>query len=72
MKGKIKELINKLFHGEVTITKRELWLIGLICLLAGVVYGLVRAPWTHGVTIGSHNGNYSGNTTDTQTQETEE
>ncbi len=72
MKGKIKELINKLFHGEVTITKRELWLIGLICLLAGVVYGLVRAPWTHGVTIGSHNGNNCGNTTDTKTQETEE
>ena len=62
MKGKIKELTSKLFHGEVTITKRELWLIGLVCLLSGGVYGLVKAPWTHGVTIGSHNGNYSGNT----------
>ena len=71
MKGKFSELVNKLFRGEVTITKRELWLIGFICLLAGVVCGLVNAPWTHGVTIGSHNGNYSGNTTDT-TQETEE
>lgn len=61
MKNKISETWRKLFHGEVTIGKRELWLIGAVCLLAGIVYGLKKAPWTHGVTIGSNNGNNSGN-----------
>ena len=61
MKGKMKALMDKLFHGEVTVKKRELWLIALICLFAGIVYGLKKAPWTHGVTIGSNNGNNSGN-----------
>lgn len=65
MKGKMKALMDKLFHGEVTVKKRELWLIALICLFAGIVYGIKKAPWTHGVTIGSNNGNNSGNCTGT-------
>lgn len=64
MKNKISETWRKLFQGEVTIGKRELWLVGAVCLLAGIVYGLKKAPWTHGVTIGSNNGNNSGNYTD--------
>lgn len=63
MKSKISETCRKLFRGEVTINKRDLWLVGAVCLLAGVVYGLKKAPWTHGVTIGSNNGNNSGNCT---------
>lgn len=55
--AKVKELAQKLFCGETTVNKRDLWFIGGICLFAGVVYGLVMSPWTHGVTIGCNNGN---------------
>lgn len=58
---KLKELSQKLFLGETTVNKRDLWFIGAICLLLGVVCGLKKAPWTHGVMIGSNNGNNSGN-----------
>ena len=34
----------------------DLWLIGAVCLLVGIIYGLKKAPWTHGVMIGSNNG----------------
>ena len=55
MAEKLKNVTNKLFSGDLTISKGNLWLIGGICLLAGVVYGLLLAPITHGVTIGSNN-----------------
>ena len=55
------EKIKTLFDGEVTLKKRELWLIGACCLLAGIVYGLIKAPYTHGVKIGCDNGNHNGN-----------
>jgi len=57
MKEKLTATANKLFHGELTLKKTDLWLIGAVCLLAGIVYGLIKAPWTHGVTIASNNGN---------------
>lgn len=60
----LKETAVKLFDGQVTVQKRDLWLAGTVCLLLGIVIGLVKAPWTHGVTIGSNNGNYSGNNKD--------
>ncbi|MBO5166342.1 MAG: hypothetical protein IJX66_04460 [Lachnospiraceae bacterium] len=54
---KVKEVAKNLFCGETIVNKRDLWFIGAICFLGGIVYGLVTAPWTHGVTIGSNNGN---------------
>ena len=54
---KVKEVAKKLFCGETIVNKRDLWFIGGLCFLGGIVYGLVAAPWTHGVTIGSYNGN---------------
>ncbi len=51
------EKMKELFDGECTLTKREVWLIGVCCLLFGVVYGLLKAPLTHGVKIGCGNGN---------------
>ena len=54
---KMKELSTKLFCGETIVNKRDLWFVGGLCLLAGIVYGLLMAPWTHGVTIGCGNGN---------------
>lgn len=53
----------KLFQGEITISKRECWMIGAILLLTGIAAGLINAPLTHGVNIGlfSNNGNSSAN-----------
>lgn len=61
MMERITELTKKLFKGELTMKKTDLWLIGGICLLAGILYGIKKAPWTHGVRIGCNNGNNSGN-----------
>lgn len=61
MKEKWTMLQEKWFEGDVTLPKVTLWLACTVCLLAGIVYGLRKAPWTHGVTIGSNNGNNSGN-----------
>lgn len=58
---KVKEYAQKLFQGETIVNKRDLWFVGGICLLAGIVYGLLLAPWTHGVTIGCNNGCNNGN-----------
>lgn len=63
MKQTTKENLSKLFVGEITLKKRELWLLGAACLLFGVVYGLKKAPLTKGVnvTVGSNNGHNSYN-----------
>lgn len=61
------EASEKLFKGEITVTKRDCWLAGAVLLLAGVALGFIHAPLTHGVRInlfsnnGNDNGNNSGN-----------
>ncbi len=55
---KLKRLVRQCFVGELTLPKVIFWLIGINCVLAGVVYGLCVAPLTHGVTIGCNNGNH--------------
>lgn len=59
MKEFLKEKKEQLFDGELTITKADLWIMGALLFVLGVLYGLMKAPWTHGVnmTIGSNNGN---------------
>ena len=52
-----REWMKECFEGEVTLTKANLWLIVLTCLLAGTLHGLKKAPATHGMMIGSNNGN---------------
>ncbi len=68
-----KEIIAACFEGDVTMSKVTLWLLAAACLSAGVVYGLKKAPWTHGVTIGCNNGNQGncvyGNTGDGEDEE---
>lgn len=61
--SEVKTSSEKLFQGEITISKRECWLIGLVLVLSGITIGLLKAPLTHGVTltIGSNNGNNNGN-----------
>lgn len=57
----LAEKCRKLFKGEVTIKKRDLWLLGLDCMLLGIVIGFIKAPLTHGITISC--GNNTGNVT---------
>lgn len=61
-----KKAMKKCFEGELTMPKVNFWMIGAICVLTGVVYGLLTAPLTHGVIIGSNSGNVSdsNNTSD--------
>ena len=59
-----RERCKKLFVGEVTFKKRDLWLMIVDCVLLGIVIGLMNAPLTHGITIhcGNNNGNVYGET----------
>ncbi len=57
LRMKLKNLAKQCFEGELTIPKAVLWLAGITCVLAGIVYGLLVAPVTHGISIGSNNGN---------------
>ena len=61
--AEMKKSSEKLFQGEILISKKECWLIGTILVLSGITIGLLKAPLTHGVNIaiGSHNGNNNGN-----------
>lgn len=58
LREKGKKLLNTCFHGEVTVPKTTCWLVGAVCLLAGIVHGMRVAPLTHGFIIGSGNGNH--------------
>ena len=57
----LKEKTTDFVKGELTLTKLDFCLIGLICLFAGICIGLLTAPLTHGVSICSNNGNNNGN-----------
>ena len=59
-KRKLRELGDKCFEGEVTVPKTELWLVLTACFLASGLYGLKKAPMTHGVMIACNNGSYFG------------
>ena len=59
-KEDVQKLTKRCFEGEVTVSKVNLWLAMTACLLFGIVYGLRKAPMTHGVMIGSYNGNAFG------------
>lgn len=58
-----KKASEKLFIGEITVGKKECWLVGIILLLTGIAIGLINAPLTHGVNVSlfSHNGCDNGN-----------
>lgn len=59
-KTELKAKVRELMDGEVTFSKVDFCLIGLSCLMAGICIGLLTAPYTHGITIGSNNGNNFG------------
>ena len=57
-KKKCRELGSRWFEGELTVPKTELWMVLIACFLTGVLYGLKKAPMTHGVMIGSNNNSF--------------
>ncbi len=59
----LRESAKELWSGEVTITKRECWLIGAVLVLSGILLGILRAPAKNGFSwnLFSHNGNNRGN-----------
>ena len=64
--AEVKKSSEKFFEGEITISKKECWLIGAILVLVGIAFGFINAPLTHGIniSIGSNNqgnGSYNGN-----------
>lgn len=56
---KIREWMDRLPE-TVTVTWREGMLAMLVCLLAGIIVGMICSPRKN-VMIGSHNGNYGTN-----------
>lgn len=60
-KKKICETFKAMTEGDVTMSKKQLWLVLICVMMTGIVYGLLKAPMTHGVRIGCYNGNYNGN-----------
>lgn len=52
----LKERTCKALEGELTLSKVDFCLLGAVLLLAGICLGLLAAPLTHGISIGSHNG----------------
>ena len=67
-KKKICEVTTELTQGDVTMSKRELWLVVICCFMTGLVYGLMKAPKTHGVRIGCYNGNNNSGAYDPKTE----
>ena len=57
----LKQKAVELTKGELTVSKVDFILIGVILLLAGICIGLLTAPLTHGISVFSNNGNYNGN-----------
>ncbi|MDE6846271.1 MAG: hypothetical protein K2J99_10980 [Lachnospiraceae bacterium] len=57
----LKERTVDFMLGDLSLTKLDFLLIGAICLLAGICIGLLTAPFTHGISIASNNGNNNGN-----------
>ena len=57
----LKERATELFKGDLEISKLDFFLIGVICLLAGICVGLIAAPVSHGISLFSHNGYNNGN-----------
>jgi len=57
----LREAVADYMKEEVAFTKLDFYLLGAVLFLAGVCIGLLTAPFTHGISIGSHNGSNNGN-----------
>ena len=61
--SEFREKATGLMEEKVTFTKLDCYLIGLICLFAGIVIGMLISPITRGIRVSlfSNNGNDSAN-----------
>ena len=57
----LKEKATTLMEREVKMTGLNFFLLTAVLVLAGICIGLLTAPFTHGISIGSHNGCNNGN-----------
>lgn len=54
------ETFKETMEETTSMSKKELWLIAAVCVLGGIVFGMLCSP-RKSVVIGSNNGNNSGN-----------
>lgn len=57
----LKERAIDVMKKDVTFSGLNFILLTTVVLLAGICIGLLTAPFTHGVSICSNNGNFNGN-----------
>lgn len=69
MKQNLKMMVKRLTEGEVTLRKTEMLALLAVVSMAGIVWGMFLAPWSHGVNIGSYCGNHYGRPEDECTEE---
>lgn len=60
MKQGFQMMVKRLTEGEVTLRKTEMLALLAVVSMAGIVWGMLLAPWSHGVIIGSYCGNHYG------------
>lgn len=68
---KVRQKAVELTRGELTLTGLDFILICAVLLLAGICIGLLTAPFTHGISLFSHNGNNNGNNNGNSTHDDE-
>ena len=68
----LKGLTRFVMEENLTLSKIQHQVLGSVFLLAGICLGLLAAPFTHGIAIGSHNGCNSGNQYGSDSDEEEE
>ena len=54
------ETLKETMEETTSMSKKELWLIVAVCVLGGIVFGILTSP-RKTLVIGSNNGNNSGN-----------
>lgn len=54
------DALKEIMEENVIMSKREFWLIAAVCMLGGIVFGMLCSP-KKSLVIGSNNGNNSGN-----------
>lgn len=69
LRDNLRKLTKTCFEGELTMPKVNFWLAGAVCLLAGMVYGLLAAPMTHGLNIACSSGNTNNSCKDKEDEE---
>lgn len=54
------EILKETMEDTISMSKKEFWLITAVCVLGGILFGILISP-KKSLVIGSNNGNNSGN-----------